>query len=227
MSIVAYYRVSTRRQGESGLGLEGQKAAVEAYAKKHGHEVLFSFTEIESGKRHENRPQLAIALRTASATKSTLVVAKLDRLARNVAFLSAMMESGVAFVACDQPSATKLTLHILAAVAEDELERISSRLKAAFAAGRAQGRKYGGANKKCKRFTRRDYIKGSRAAAFKRTRDAEEFRAAILPAARYMQSQGMGLVAIAEGLNAAGYRMRKGGLWNESGVQRLFEDDGR
>src|SRR5687767_2981985 len=142
--IVAYYRVSTKRQGQSGLGLEGQQAAVEAFAKQHGAKIVASYTEVESGKRAD-RPALAQAIPHAKLAKATLVVAMLDRLARNVAFLSSLMESGCDFVAVDNPHANKLTIHILAAVAQDEAERISERTKAALKAAKRRGVKLGSA----------------------------------------------------------------------------------
>jgi DNA invertase Pin-like site-specific DNA recombinase len=137
--LVAYYRVSTKGQGESGLGLEGQRAAVLAYAKSTGGVIVTEFTEVESGRKSD-RPELALALAHAKLARATLCIAKLDRLARNVAFLSGLMEAGTPFVACDNPHATPLTVHILAAVAEDEAKRISARTKAALAAYKAGGR---------------------------------------------------------------------------------------
>ncbi|MBV8676279.1 MAG: recombinase family protein, partial [Planctomycetaceae bacterium] len=128
--LVAYYRVSTAKQGASGLGLEGQEAAVAAYAKSNNFILLRSYTEVETGKRSD-RPELARALADCKLSRATLVIAKLDRLSRNVHFLSGLMESGVDFIACDNPHANRLTLHILAAVAEDEARRISERTKAA------------------------------------------------------------------------------------------------
>jgi DNA invertase Pin-like site-specific DNA recombinase len=139
---VAYLRVSTARQGESGLGLEAQQATVEAFAKVQGGPILATYVEVESGKRSD-RPELAKALAAARKAKATLLIAKLDRLARNVAFIATMMDAGVDFVACDQPFASRLTLHILAAVAEDEARRISERTKAALAAAKARGTKLG------------------------------------------------------------------------------------
>src|SRR6478672_8252942 len=143
-SIIGYLRVSTKGQGESGLGIEAQRAAVEAHAKSQGATVAAWYTEVESGKRSD-RPELGKALAHARRSKATLVVAKLDRLARNVAFLSALMESKVAFLACDNPYANDLTLHILAAVAEAEVKAISARTKAALAAAKARGTKLGSA----------------------------------------------------------------------------------
>ena len=130
MKLVAYYRVSTKQQGESGLGLEGQKVAVVGFASQNRADIVREYVEVESGK-NSDRQELARALSHAKRAKATLVVAKLDRLARNVAFLSALMESGVEFVAVDQPHANRLTIHILAAVAEDEARRISERTKVA------------------------------------------------------------------------------------------------
>jgi len=142
--VVAYYRVSTRKQERSGLGLEGQEAAVEEYGRRDGGEIVASYLEVETGKRSD-RPELTKAIAHAKRTRATLVVAKLDRLARNVAFTSALMESGVDFVCCDNPTANRLTVHILAAVAEDEARRISERTKTALAAAKRRGVKLGSA----------------------------------------------------------------------------------
>jgi DNA invertase Pin-like site-specific DNA recombinase len=141
-AFVAYLRVSTIRQGESGLGLEAQRATVEAFARQHGGTIVASFVEVETGKRSD-RPELAKALEGARKGKATLLIAKLDRLARNVAFIANLMDAGVEFLACDQPFASRLTLHILAAVAEDEARRISERTKAALQAAKARGQKLG------------------------------------------------------------------------------------
>src|SRR5882672_10623889 len=118
-SFVAYVRVSTDKQGSSGLGLEAQREAVARYVGAAGGMIVASFEEIESGKKND-RPQIAAALAVSRARHATLIIAKLDRLARNVAFISSLMESGVDFVAVDNPHATRLTIHILAAVAEHE-----------------------------------------------------------------------------------------------------------
>lgn len=140
--LVPYYRVSTKRQGISGLGLEAQQFAVAEFTRQGQHQVVASYQEVETGKRAD-RPELAKAILHAKRTKAVLVIAKLDRLARNVHFLSGLMEAGVDFVCCDMPSANRLTLHILAAVAEDEARRISERTKAALAAYKARGGKLG------------------------------------------------------------------------------------
>ena len=142
MKIIPYYRVSTRKQGQSGLGLEAQKADVEAFVRQYDAKIVTEHKEIETGKKAD-RPTLAEAIGHAKLAKATLVVAKPDRLARNVAFTSALMESGVDFVACDNPHANRLTIHILAAVAEDEALRISRRIQDALAAAKARGIKLG------------------------------------------------------------------------------------
>lgn len=139
---IAYLRVSTVRQGESGLGMDAQRSTVEAFARQHGGAIVGTYVEVESGKRSD-RPELAKALQAARKGKAVLLIAKLDRLARNVAFISRMMDAGVDFVACDQPFASRLTLHILAAVAEDEARRISERTKAALQIAKARGVKLG------------------------------------------------------------------------------------
>ncbi len=138
-SIIGYMRVSTDRQGQSGLGLAAQRQAIEDHARRIGADIIAVYEEVESGRKVKNRPQLASALAHAKRAKATLVIAKLDRLARNVAFISSVMDAGVDFVACDNPHATRLTLHILAAVAEHEAKLISERTKAALAAAKARG----------------------------------------------------------------------------------------
>ena len=124
MLMISYLRVSTARQGVSGLGLEAQRAAVAAHIAAGGHTLVTEYVEVESGAKAA-RPQLAAALAACKLHRATLVIAKLDRLARNVAFISNMMDGGVDFVACDMPHANRLTLHLLAAIAEHEREMIS------------------------------------------------------------------------------------------------------
>src|SRR5882724_5419391 len=135
---VAYYRVSTEKQGASGLGLEAQREAVARHVAAADGVIAAEFQEIESGKRND-RPEIAAAVVACRAHRATLIIAKLDRLARNVAFISNLMESGVDFVAADMPMANRLTVQILAAVAEHERGMISARTKAALAAAKARG----------------------------------------------------------------------------------------
>src|SRR6516162_418624 len=142
---VSYLRVSTVRQGKSGLGLEAQRKAVRDYLDGGNWQLVQEFVEVESG-RHSERPQLAAALAACKKHKARLVIAKLDRLSRNLAFIATLMESGVEFIAADMPFANKLTIHILAAVAEHEREAISERTKAALAAAKARGTRLGNPN---------------------------------------------------------------------------------
>jgi DNA invertase Pin-like site-specific DNA recombinase len=138
---IAYYRVSTARQGRSGLGLEAQQAEIEAYVDGRG-EIISQFTEIESGKVN-SRPELAAALAQCKATGSTLIIAKLDRLARKVAFVANLMEAGIPFIVANQPNADPFRLHIEAAINEDEGRKISERTRAALKAAKARGVKLG------------------------------------------------------------------------------------
>jgi len=137
---VTYYRVSTQRQGQSGLGLEAQRSAVQAYLA--GKEIIAEFTEVESGRKN-NRPQLAVALALAKKQKATLVIAKLDRLARNVHFISGLLESNVQFVAADMPEADRTFLQMAAVFAEWEARKISERTKLALAEAKLRGTKLG------------------------------------------------------------------------------------
>jgi DNA invertase Pin-like site-specific DNA recombinase len=138
---IAYYRVSTAKQGTSGLGLDAQREAVHKFISP---EKLFAeFTEIETGTNKKTRPVLSEALKLCASTGATLLIAKLDRLTRSVAFVSALLDSKVKFVAVDFPEANELTIHILAAVAQNEAKIISQRTKAAFAAKKARGEKMG------------------------------------------------------------------------------------
>lgn len=141
---VAYYRVSTAEQGRSGLGLEAQREAVRVYLDGGRWRLIGEYTEVESGKVR-SRPELTEALERCRLTGATLVIARLDRLGRNLAFLAQLMDSeDVPFVAVDNPHATRFTLHILAAVAEPEAALISARTKAALAAAKARGTRLGG-----------------------------------------------------------------------------------
>lgn len=214
--LVPYYRVATRRQGESGLGLEAQHSCVADYARQGQHEIVTSYQEIETGKRSD-RPQLTRALAHAKRTKATLVIAKLDRLARNVHFLSGLMEAGVDFVCCDMPSANRLTLHILAAVAEDEARRISERTKAALAAYRARGGKLG----TVANLTREA---GRRGAATNRAQ-ARTAYAALLPELRGWRQSGLSYREIAGLLNGSGHTSRTGVTWNHAQVRRVLARD--
>jgi DNA invertase Pin-like site-specific DNA recombinase len=220
--IIGYLRVSTKGQGESGLGLEAQKAAIETYARQDRSGILTYYTEVESGKL-ANRPELARALSHCRRSKATLVVAKLDRLARNVAFLSTLMDSTVPFVACDNPHANRLTLHILAAVAEAEAKAISDRTKAALAAYRARGGKLGGSLPHCRNLTPQAIAKGQKMGAEAARKAAAEAYADLAPRIRELRSEGLTLQAIAEKLNLEGHTTRRGRPWSPVQVSRILD----
>lgn len=140
---VAYYRVSTKTQGESGLGLEAQQSAVQKFLNGGQWELVAEFTEVETGTNKRKRPELMKALALAKRSKATLVIAKLDRLARNVNFVSGLQDSGVDFVAVDNPHANRHMVNMMAVFAEMEAEAISNRTKAALAAAKERGVKLG------------------------------------------------------------------------------------
>ncbi len=225
MRLVAYYRVSTAKQGESGLGLEGQVAAVVAFARGRDAEVIKAYQEVETGKRAD-RPELSKAIAHAKRSKATLVVAKLDRLARNVHFLSGLMESGVDFVACDQPNANRLTVHILAAVAEDEAKRISERTKAALAAYKARGGKLGAAGPNGHRLTGAMAVKGRETARQVIRAKADAAYADLAAAVAELRAAGLSLRAVAARLNGEGHTTRTGKPWNPVQVARVLERTG-
>ena len=220
--IVAYFRVSTRKQGESGLGLEGQEAAIKAFSLQNGGAILASYTEVESGKIAERR-ELIKALAHARRSKATLVVAKLDRLARNVAFLSALMDSGVEFVACDNPYANRLTIHILAAVAEDEARRISERTKSALAAYKARGGKLGATLDQCRRLTISARKKGAERSGVTSKHLATEAYRDIEPVLQELKNSGLSLRSMAKKMNELGHTTRRGKQWNQVQIMRILK----
>ena len=196
-NFVAYYRVSTAKQADSNLSMEAQCHAVEGYVRQTGGTILASFVEVESGKRSD-RPELAKALEAAKRAKATLVIAKLDRLARNVAFIARLMDAGTEFVAVDQPHASRLTLHILSAFAEDEGRRISERTKAALAAARRRGVRLGGWHRVATDADRKLAAAAKTATANAKARD-------LAPTVRNLQAEGLtSLRAIAGRLTALG-----------------------
>jgi DNA invertase Pin-like site-specific DNA recombinase len=224
--LIAYYRVSTKQQGASGLGLEAQRKAVADFAQCSGGKIESSYTEVESGKRAD-RPELAKAIAQARRSKATLVIAKLDRLARNVAFVSALMEAGCDFIACDNATANKLTIHILAAVAEDEARRISERTKVALAAAKARGQRLGSARKNHwlgREDARRAGARAGNLASAK-TRQASAIAAVsdLLPDMQARRAAGESLAVIADALNAAGQTTARGSIWTAMQVKRALD----
>jgi DNA invertase Pin-like site-specific DNA recombinase len=210
---VAYYRVSTQEQGRSGLGLDAQREAVSRYLNGGTWTLDAEYTEIESGKRND-RPKLAEAIKLAKRLKATLIIAKMDRLGRNLAFIANLMESGVEFVAVDNPNANRLTIHILAAVAQHEREMISQRTKEALQAAKRAGKTLGN------RTNLREAQAMGRAA---RTSIADQRAENVMPIIRQVQAAGLkSLRAIAQALNDRGVKTPRGGEWHAKQVQLVL-----
>jgi len=223
--IIPYYRVSTKKQGRSGLGLEAQQAEVWSFATRNGGEILAEYTEVETGKRAD-RPELAKAIGHAKLSGATLVIAKLDRLARNVHFTAGLMNSGVDFVACDNPNANRLTIHILAAVAEDEARRISARTKAALKAAKARGVRLGSARpdhwQSREHLRAKGQAKATRAAGDRRSEKAREAYEFLVPAIRERRGQGYSFQQIADWLNEQGHRTTAKKPFTRAAVRRVL-----
>ncbi|OAI54132.1 hypothetical protein AYO47_03520 [Planctomyces sp. SCGC AG-212-M04] len=223
-SVIGYLRVSTKRQGDSGLGIEGQRAAIEQFANHRGLCVLAYYTEIESGTVAD-RPALREALGRAKRQRATLAVAKLDRLARNVAFLSSLMEEHVEFIACDNPDVNRLTIHILAAVAEDEARRISDRTKAALQAYKSRGGVLGAARPECRNLTNEARKAGARKAGMSHRDRAVSWYAGLSETIGELRKMGLSYQAIANNLNEGGETTRRGGSWTKTQVMRVLKRD--
>lgn len=204
---ISYLRVSTSRQGHSGLGLEAQRQQVQAYVDRNGGDLIEEFVEIESGKVND-RPGLAQAIAECRRQGATLLIAKLDRLARSVAFISSLMEAGTDFVAVDMPSANKLMLHLMAAFAEHERTEISNRTKAALAAAKARGVVLG---------------RNGRILADQHRTGAQVFAESIRPVIDRFQREGARTYRdLADRLNEAGIRSRENAVWSPGMTFRLM-----
>jgi DNA invertase Pin-like site-specific DNA recombinase len=215
--LIAYVRVSTGKQGKSGLGIEAQKAAIEAFAATNDLTVVDWHFEVETGKGADaldRRPILAAALQQARKAKAAVVVAKLDRLSRDVAFIAGLMAQRVPFIVAELGlDADPFMLHLYAALAEKERSLIAARTKAALAAKKAQGVRLG--NPRC-----HESVAGARAA---QSANADAFAANVLPIVRQLRESGVTtLAAIADALNARGVRTARGGEWHASTVRNLL-----
>ena len=215
MKYVVYLRVSTDKQGESGLGLEAQRSAVTSYAS--AGKIICEYVEVESGK-NSDRPELAKALREAKKQGATLLIAKLDRLARNVSFIAALLDSGVDIIAADMPAANKFILHVLAAVAEQEALMISERTKAALAARKARGELHGWAMPE-----RQHEVEGAvRGATAARVAKADRHAQNVLPIIDAIQATGASLRQIAHALNERGIKTARGREWYATTVANVL-----
>ena len=215
MEYIVYYRVSTKKQGQSGLGLEAQRTIVENFIK--GNQVIAEFTEIETGKS-ANRPQLNKALECCKSNNATLVVAKLDRLARNLHFVTSLQAANVDFVCCDMPSANRLTIHIIAAIAENEAQLISQRTKAALAEKKKQGIKLG--NPQNNGLTSNSIAKGMNIRKENALSNERNKQAGTLILS--MRNNGAKWSEIVSQLNANGFKTRRNCTFDITAVKRLY-----
>lgn len=214
---IAYYRVSTDRQGRSGLGLDAQREAVHNFLVQRPHTLISEKVEVESG-RNADRPELADAFALCRLHRATLIIAKLDRLARSVAFVSNILESGVDFVAADFPEANRLTIHILSAVAEHEARMVSERTKAALRAAKARGVVLGGDRGNLPAVAAR----GAQASAAVRSRRADERARDLAPLIFSLRDAGRSFKAIAGELHDRCIPSARGGIWTGQKVSRLM-----
>jgi DNA invertase Pin-like site-specific DNA recombinase len=211
---IPYYRVSTQKQGTSGLGLEAQRAAVRAFVAGSS-QLLTEYVEIESGKKNQ-RPQLLAAIAEARQVGATLLIAKLDRLSRNAGFIFALRDSGVEFVCCDMPDANTLTVGLFAVIAQHERETISKRTKDALAAKKARGAQLGSPQN----FTTAVIAQGQ--AAMQRNARQHQANRQAAQLAELLRAKGHTLWQIAARLNESGYRTRRGKEFQATTVQRLL-----
>jgi DNA invertase Pin-like site-specific DNA recombinase len=211
---ISYYRVSTDQQGRSGLGLEAQRKAVLDYLDGGSWKLIAEHTEIESGKRSD-RPVLAQALKDCKLKRATLVIAKLDRLSRDAHFLLGLEKAGVDFVAVDMPNANRLTVRLMAVIAQEEREMISARTKAALAAAKARGVKLGGL-----RPNQRKMDPALARAALQAKADA--FAAQLAPTVTELHDAGQSLRQIAAELARRGVQTARGGPWTAMAVRRVL-----
>ena len=223
-SFVTYYRCSTSKQEKSGLGLEAQQAAVASFIG--AGKVVASYTEIESGRNNE-RPKIAQAIAHAKRSKARLVIAKLDRLARDVHFTSGLLKAGVDFVAVDMPFADKFTIHVIAAVAEKEAEDISKRTKAGLAALKARGVKLGAHRPGAHKLTTEAMAVGRKLGSEWHRERAVQEMADLLPRMTELRQAGQTLQQICDTLNAEGQTTRGGTAWTPTQVRRVLVRAGK
>jgi len=223
---VSYLRVSTDRQGRSGLGLEAQRKAVADYLNGGNWELIAEFVEVETGKR-DDRPKLREALHRAKVTGATLVIAKLDRLSRNLAFIAALQDSGAKFVAADMPEANETMIQFMAVIAQHERKMISTRTKAALAAARARGKRLGNPNLVALQAVGAGKP-GWTAGANSNRASADRFARDVLPVVEAIRADGItSLEGIANALNSRGILTARGGRWYATTVRNLLKREVR
>lgn len=215
LNAIAYYRVSTTKQGQSGLGLEAQRASVESYAQAQRLKIVGEYQELETGTGKRQRPKLAAAIREAKEKHALLLIGKLDRLARSVAFISNLMETGVNFVAVNMPDANRLTVHIMAALAEHEARLISVRTRDALRASRARGKRLGTPTNLTD--------EGRRRSREKQHSEALEAYRQVAPYIVTLREAGQSMRSIAGILNSQGHVTRQGKQWSVSQVQNVLK----
>jgi DNA invertase Pin-like site-specific DNA recombinase len=245
--LVPYRRVSTQKQGASGLGLEAQDAAIEAYRAAHGCSIVATYTEVETGKKDDmtNRPELVRAIAHAKRAKAILVIAKLDRLSRSVFVTAVLHKAGVEFIACDNPGANRMTIQILAVVAENEARMISQRTKDALQAFKAGGRiskrirllypdgvpadvaaatagKLGASLSQCRNLTAEGRQRGAKLGGLAQRARALEAYTDLVPDMLRLRTKGQTFQQIADQLNEAGHSTRRQKPWNKMQVARVL-----
>lgn len=218
-NFVSYLRVSTARQGQSGLGLEAQRKSVADYLNGGKWNLLAEYVEVESG-RNTARPKLQEALAACRVHGATLVVAKLDRLSRNAAFLLNLQNSGVKFVAADNPHVNQMVVGILAIVAEEEAKMISRRTKDALAAAKRRGVKLGSPRP----ITRKAQLSGAKQSLEARRAAATQWKSDILPIVSAAYQEAGSYNGAARLLNARGVPARRKGEWQASQVRALLKN---
>ncbi|BBA68606.1 recombinase family protein [Geobacter sulfurreducens] len=217
MKYIAYYRVSTQKQGKSGLGLEAQRKMVADFLATNGGELAAEFTEIESGKR-DDRPELMAAIRHAGLVGGRLLVGKLDRLSRDLHFILSLQKSRVDFVVCDLPGCDSFTINIYGALAQRERELIAARTRAGLAEAKKRGVKLGTNN------LRPELVQEASAKGVQVIKqNAADFAAKVRPVIEYMRAQGKSLRHIAAELESLGVKTARGGAWTATTVKNVIE----
>lgn len=225
MAYIAYYRVSTQKQGRSGLGLEAQQAAVQSFVRNDN--IIREFTDVEHGD-DDYRPQLLLALEMAKKINAILLIAKLDRLSRNVTFISTLMDNNIRFTCCDMPEANELTIHLMAALAQWELKNIRRRIKVALKAKKERIARDGGFNDKNGNWRTKlgneDNLTGRHLGPVvmrnKATANPNNIKAKAMAA--LLRDKGLPMHEIAAELNAKGFKASRGGDLNSEQVRRLL-----